>query len=122
MRCDDEVGRCFTCNTRGKVWSGAVVQGDGNGAAQEAPPEGSHPFGTVRPPQKDTVPGPNAAEFKLLSTAERASGEFCITPGFTPVAAALDNRDVASIALEIGEQRDEIVSRHASQPTYSLRI
>ncbi len=103
---------CFTCNTGGEVGRCAVIDRDGDRAAEEAAPEGGHPFGAVRAPEEDEVAGADAALLQFVRDAKSDCCQFVVSPGFAAVAATLHYGDAAGVAMEVGEEREQIGSGH----------
>src|SRR5260370_11436023 len=97
---------------RGEVGRSAVLHGPGDCAAQQASPKRSHPFRAVRTPKQDAVAGADSALFQIVREPGGNPGQPRIVPGFAPVPAALDCGDVAPVAAEIIEEREEGWSRH----------
>src|SRR5882757_9121043 len=99
-RGNHQLGGCSTCNTSGKIESGAIVDGDDNRAAQEASPEGGHPFGAIGAPKQDAITGANAALLQIVRKAEGNCRQFSVGPRFTAVSPALNRRHIAAITAK----------------------
>src|SRR5229473_4628115 len=103
-RGNHHLGGCFTCNTSSEIKSRAIVDRDDDGAAQQAAPKGSHPFGTIGAPKQDAIAGANAALLQIARKAESNCRQFAVSPRFAAISSALDGRHIATITSEIVKQ------------------
>src|SRR5258705_3165185 len=103
-RGNHQLGGCSTCNTTGKIKSSAIVDWHDDRAAQEASPEGGHPFGAIGAPKQDAIAGANAALFQIVRKAEGNCRQFSVSPRFTAGSPALNRLLIAARTAEYVEQ------------------
>src|SRR6266849_813793 len=101
-----QLAGCFTCNTSSEIKSRAIVDRDDDGAAQQAAPKGSHPFGTIGAPKQDAIAGANAALLQIARKAESNCRQFAVSPRFAAISSALHDGHIATITVKFVEQRE----------------
>ena len=103
-----------------EVGGGNFVDGNDDGAAQEASEEGGNPFGAVLAPDQDLVALADAARFKLAGEAVRRAQHFAIAPALRAISAAMDVSGLAGVAAKIVEVIQDGGASHLSQCNWSV--
>jgi len=107
-------------NVGGKIERRGIIEGNNDHAAQQATPEGGHPFRGVSAPKEDAVAGSNATFFQLKSAEDGIPGEPLVSPGFAAITALLDNGDATRETCEFIEEREKAGAGHSSDALHGV--
>jgi hypothetical protein len=105
----------------GKIERRGIIEGNSDSAAQEAAPEGGHPFRGVSAPEENAVASSNATFFQLESAEDGIPGELLVSPSFAAIAASLNDGDPAGEASEFIEKGKKVGAGHCSDALHAER-
>src|ERR1035437_1068825 len=102
-RADTEPGVHLLRNTLSEIRSRNLVDGDDNGAAQQASEKCNHPLSAVLAPNEDLVALADAALFQLARKAVGARQHIAVRPSLHTIAAMVNVGCLPSVAAEVVE-------------------
>ena len=102
-RANAEPGVHLLRDALGEIRSGNLVDGNDDGAAQQASEKRDHPLGAVLAPDEDLVALADAALFQLARKTIGVAQHIAVGPSLHAIAAMVNVGHLASVAAEVVE-------------------